>query len=46
MPGWTEQMVRWGDEVAVACYSGKVLVYDYLSGGISVHWMWIRVHCI
>ena len=33
VPGWTEQMVRWGDEVAVACYSGKVLVYDYLSGG-------------
>ncbi|MEY3593913.1 MAG: hypothetical protein RL041_885 [Bacteroidota bacterium] len=32
VPGWTEQMVRWGDEVAVACYSGKVLVYDYLSG--------------
>jgi len=33
VPGWTEQMVRWGDEVAVACYSGKILVYDYLSGG-------------
>ena len=32
VPGWTEQMVRWDDEVAVACYSGKVLVYDYLSG--------------
>jgi len=32
VPGWTEQMVRWGDEVAVACYTGKVLVYDYLSG--------------
>lgn len=33
VPGWTEQMVRWGDEVAVACYSGKVLVYDFLNGG-------------
>ena len=32
VPGWAEQMLRWGDEVAVACYSGKVLVYDYLSG--------------
>ena len=33
VPGWTEQMVRWGDEVAVACYTGKVLVYDFFTGG-------------
>jgi hypothetical protein len=28
MPGWTENMVRWGDYVAVAAYKGEVLLLN------------------
>jgi hypothetical protein len=28
MPGWTENMVRWGDYVAVAAYKGEVLLVN------------------